>query len=150
MNVFDLENDSCFFHPLQLQKIKNTKKSDEYWIKFKIPKLKNFYDNLINPKDAFEKIKKSFENDGAIITTSINMIEDFENELKKKKITNEEEYQIYEKLYDINFEYTILGIHYERNEYFVKIGTYNDFIENYKIKKEEYLGYKTFYIPKNI
>ncbi len=75
------------------------------------------------------------------------MIEDFENELKKKKITNEEEYQIYEKLYDINFEYTILGIHYERNEYFVKIGTYNDFIENYKIKKEEYFGYKTFYIP---
>ena len=138
MKVFDLE-----IGPIRLQEIIHTKKSDEYWIKAKIP----FENNLINPKNVFETIENAFKKDGAIITASINMIGNIETKLKKKKYTNKKENQIYQKLYDVNFVYTILGIHEEENQVFVKIKTSDNFLEKSELKKEDHFYYKIFYIP---
>ena len=138
MNIFDLK-----IHSETKQQIIHSKKSDEFWIK-KIICLEN---NKINPKDVFEIIENAFKKDGAIITTSINMISDIEKKLEEKKCTNEKEYKIYKKLYDINFDYTILSIHKEGNQNFVKIKTSDYCIEISEFKKEDNFNYKIFDIP---
>ena len=50
-------------------KIQKVKESDNYWKK----EILNFNDNKINSNKVFKLIKYSEKNDGAIITTSINM-----------------------------------------------------------------------------
>ena len=92
MKIFDIDYNSRKYKQNNLF-IENIKKSHIYW-KNKISKMNK---NNIIYNNVYEKLNNSFENDGAIITTSINMISPVSSDLKS------------------GHEYSILGVYSKIN-----------------------------------